>query len=150
VPSKSVIDDFLAQKKFAFVGVSRDSKQFANTVFVSLKKKGYQLYPVNPHAEMLEGERCYASVADLPERVDGAVVMVAPAAAAAAVRQCAEAGIPRVWLGNGSVSPEAVALCRQRGIAVVDGACPMMFAEPVGFGHACHRFIMKIAGKLPS
>ncbi len=149
MPSKAVIDDFLAQKRIALVGVSRDSKQFANMVYRSLKGKGYRVYPVNPHAETLEGDRCYASPAELPERVDGALVMVAPAAAAEAVRQCADAGIRRVWLGNSAVSEEAVALCRERGIAVVDGACPMMFAEPVGFGHACHRFIMRIAGKLP-
>ncbi|HEX2923511.1 MAG TPA: CoA-binding protein [Chloroflexota bacterium] len=149
MPSKAVIDDFLAQKKIALVGVSRDSKQFANMVYRSFKSKGYQLYPVNPHAETLEGECCYSTPADLPETVDGALVMVAPSAAAKAVQQCADAGIRRVWLGNGSVSLEAVALCKERGIAVVDGACPMMFAEPVGFGHACHRFVLKIAGKLP-
>lgn len=75
--------------------------------------------------------------------------MVPPGAAVGVVHQCAEAGIPRVWLGLGAVSPEAVRLCREEGIAVVDGACPMMFAEPVGFAHRCHRFFLRLAGQLP-
>jgi len=149
MPRRADIDDFLSQKRIAFVGVSRNPKKFANAVYRSLKSKGYQLYAVNPQAEQIEGERCYAGLASLPEPADGAVVMVSPDAAAGVVRQCAEAGIRRVWLGNGSVSPEAVALCREAGIAVVDGACPMMFAQPVGFGHACHRFVLKLTGKLP-
>ena len=99
------IDDFLAQKRIAFVGVSRDPKQFANTVYGSLKNKGYQLYPINPNAAKVEGETCYPSVEKLPAPVDGALVMVKPEAALEVVRGCAEAGIKRVWLGNGSVSP---------------------------------------------
>ncbi len=149
MPSRREIDDFLAQKRIAFVGVSRDPKQFANGVYRALKQRGYQLYPVNPHAEQLEGDRCYPAVSRLPESVEGVLVMVPPAAAEEVVRDCGEAGIRRVWLGNGAVSPEAVRYCRERDIAVVDGACPMMFAEPVGFGHRCHRFVLKISGSLP-
>ncbi|MHB1161498.1 MAG: CoA-binding protein [Chloroflexota bacterium] len=150
MPTRREIHDFLAQKRVAVVGVSRDSKQFANGVYRALKKKGYQLYPVNPNAQQLEGDRCYPSVSQIPETVDGALVMVSPGAAEAVVRDCCEAGIRRVWLGNGAVSPEAVRYCREQGMSVVDGACPMMFAEPVGVGHRCHRFVMGLAGKLPS
>lgn len=150
MPTTKEIRDFLALKRIAVVGVSRDPKQFANSVYRALKQRGYQLYPVNPNARELEGDRCYPSATHLPEPVDGALVMVSPAAAEAVVRDCHTAGIQRVWLGNGAVSPEAVRFCREQGISVVDGACPMMFAEPVGFGHRCHRFILRLAGKLPA
>lgn len=143
------IDDFLAQKRIAFVGVSRDPKQFANMVYGTLKKRGYELYPVNPHAKMVEGDNCYPSVDRLPAPVDGALVMVGEDAALGVMQVCAEAGIERVWLGNGCVSPEAVAYGREHGIAVIDGECPMMFAAPVGFGHACHRFFKQITGSMP-
>lgn len=153
MPTRRDIDDFLAHRRIAFVGVSRDPKEFANRVYRALKERGYQLYPVNPHAEQLEGDRCYPSVAQLPDSVDGALVMVPPRAAEEVVRQCDQAGIRRVWLhrsgGSGAVSPEAVRYCREHGISVVDGACPMMFAEPVGFAHACHRFFLRLTGSLP-
>ncbi len=149
MPRRRDIDDFLAQKRIAFVGVSRDPKQFANIVFTALKDRGYQLYPVNPNASVLAGQPCYPSVEKLPEPVDAALVMVQPSASLGVMRECEAAGIMRVWLGNGAVSPEAVKFGQEHGIAVVDGACPMMFAEPVGFGHACHRFFKQITGTMP-
>ncbi len=149
MPTRREIDDFLAQKRIAFVGVSRNPKAFANIVYRALRERGYQLYPVNPHAAQLEGDPCHPSLAQLPEPVEGVLVMVPPKATEGVVRECAGAGVRRVWLGNGAVSPEAVRFCREQGISVVDGACPMMFVEPVGFGHACHRFVKQVTGSLP-
>lgn len=154
MPTQKDIDDFLARKRIAFVGVSRDPKAFTNAVYRSLRDRGYQLYPVNPHAEQLEGARCYPTVKDLPEPVDGALVMLPPGPSEQVVRDCAEAGIRRVWLRGGvhrgTISAEAVRYCREHGMSVVDNACPMMFAEPVGFLHRCHRFFSKLRGTLPS
>ena len=78
MPSRSVIDDFLAQHRLAFVGVSHEPKEFSASVYRSLRERGYELLPVNPHAETIEGDPCFASVADLPDDVDGAIVMVRP------------------------------------------------------------------------
>lgn len=147
MPERKTIDEFLAQRHLAFVGVSRDSKQFANAVYRQLREGGRVLYPVNPAAggDPLEGDRSYQTLADVPDPVDGAIVMVPAGAAAEVVRQAVERGIPRVWLhrgaGKGSVSAEAVQLCRDNAIAVVDGACPLMFAEPVRGVHRIHRLL---------
>jgi predicted CoA-binding protein len=69
------------------------------------------------------------------------------------VRQCAELGIRRVWMhrsfGEGSVSQTAVDFCRKNQIAVIPGGCPMMFCEPVDFGHKCMRWILSLTGGLP-
>jgi len=100
-------------------------------------------------AEQLEGVPCYPTVTSIPEQMDALLVMVKPDDALDVVRQCSDAGIRRVWFGKGVASQEAVSYCREHGIAVVDGACPMMFAEPVGFGHACHRFFVGLTGGLP-
>lgn len=143
------IDDFLAQKRIACVGVSRDSKQFANAVYSALKDRDYQVYPVNPKADTLAGDRCYPSVKALPQPVDGAMVMLKGEAALGVIRECDEAGINRVWLIKEAVTPEALSYCKDHGMTVVDGECPMMFATPVGFGHACHRFFKQITGTMP-
>ncbi len=155
MPTRADIDDFLAQKRIAFVGVSRDPAEFANTVYRTLKSRGYQLFPVNLHAEQIEGDQCYHTVAEIPDPVDGALVMLPPAPAEQVMRQCAQAGIRRIWLRGGSrgapvaALSEAVRSCREQGISIIDEACPMMFAEPVGFGHACHRFVARLTGSLP-
>jgi predicted CoA-binding protein len=144
---RATIDDFLAQRHLAFVGISRDSRQFANTVYRSLRGGGRTLYPVNAAAQgrRLEGDVSYARLADVPDPLDGVVVMVPASAAAEVVRDAVDRGIPRVWLHRGirkgSVSAEAVRICRESAVALVDGACPLMFIEPVGGVHRVHRLL---------
>lgn len=152
--SISVIDDFLAQQRLAFVGASHDPKEFSAAVYRELKRHGYELSPVNPHAEEVDGDRCYPSVRDLPPGIDGAIVMVPPAASEAVVQECIDAGIPRIWLHQGAgpsaATPEAVALCRDHGIEVVDGACPMMFFDDATWFHRLHRWGREKTGHLTS
>jgi predicted CoA-binding protein len=147
MPSSAVIDDFLRQRHLAFVGVSRDPKQFGNAVYRHLRDGGRTMYPIHPSAPTIEGDTCYAHVADVPEPLDGVVVMLKPDAADAFVAECVERGVPRVWLhhgfGPGADTEAAVRMCREAGIAVVDGACPMMFATPVAAFHRVHRFFAK-------
>lgn len=145
MPSKTVIEEFLAHRHFAFVGALRDPKQFGNAVYRHLRDGGRTLYPVHPIAAEIEGDIAFARMADVPDPVDGVVVMVKPDAAEQVVREAIQRGVPRVWLhrgvGTGAVSERAVELCREAGVAVVDGACPLMFAEPVGAFHRLHRLI---------
>jgi uncharacterized protein len=66
-----------------------------------------------------------------------------PDMAAKVIRECADLGIRNVWLhrsfGQGSVSEEAVAECERHNINCLIGGCPMMYCEPVDFGHRCTR-----------
>ena len=145
MPSLAVIDEFLKQKRIAVVGVSRNPREFPNGVFRKLRESGYDVVPVNRNATEVEGVPCYPSVRDLPGPVDGVLVMVPAAQAAAVVQDCQSAGVQRVWLykggGPGAVSPEAVALARRAGMALVDGACPWMFLG--GWFHQIHRFFTR-------
>ncbi len=147
--TKAAVDDFLAQRTLAMVGVSRRGDKFGNVLYRELKGKGYRLFPVHPRAESLEGDRCYPSLQALPEPVGGLVVVVPPGQAEQVVRDAAAAGIRRVWLQQGAESPTVVQFCEQNGLSVVHGECLLMFAEPTGFGHRLHRWIWKVLGKLP-
>lgn len=145
MPRKEVIDRFLAQQHVAVVGVSRDSRQFANAVYRYLRDGGRTLYPVNKNtdAATIEGDHSYQRLTDVPDPVDGVIIMVPAKDAADVVRDAVARGIPRVWLHRGigpnSVSAEAVDICDRNGIEVVDGACPLMFGESVGLAHRIHR-----------
>jgi predicted CoA-binding protein len=147
--SKAAVADFVSQRKLAVVGVSRKKMKFGNLAFRELKRKGYKLFPVHPHAEQLEGERCYASLAALPEPVEGVLVIVPPAQAEQVVRAAAAAGIRRVWLQQGAGSPAAIRFCEDNGISVVHGECILMFAEPAAWYHRAHRWVWGLLGKLP-
>ena len=147
--TRAVVDDFVSQRKLAVVGVSRHKAKFGNMAFKELRGKGYKLFPVHPHAETIEGERCYPSLAALPEPVGGVLVVVPPAQAEQVVRDAAAAGIRRVWLQQGAESATAIRFCEENGISAVHGECILMFAEPAAFYHRAHRWVWKLLGKLP-
>lgn len=150
------VEDFLAQKRIAVVGVSRTTGT-GNGIFNALKKRGYQVFPVNPNTTEVEGEPCYPEVAAIPGGVDAAVIATSPEITEQVVRDCAASGVSHVWMhynaffgaGNSSVSDEAVAFCREQGINVIPGGCPLMYGDGADFGHRCMRWILARTGGLP-
>jgi predicted CoA-binding protein len=151
------VHDFLAQKRIAVAGVSRNKRHHpaGNLIYQRLKKTGHDVFPVNPHMETYEGERCYPDLQSIPGGVDGVVIITRPEATERIVHDCGAAGVPRVWMHasaakGSSVSPAAVEYCRQHNINVIVGACPMMFGHGVDFGHMCLRWILKLRGGLPT
>lgn len=148
------VNDFLAQRRLALVGVSRHEPDFSRTLLQTLRDHGYDMVPVNPALTEVAGLRCYPRVQDIKPPVDGVLVMTPAAAAAQVVRDCIEAGIGRVWLhrgtGAGAVSTEAIELCQQSGIKLVAGQCPFMFLPEPAWFHRAHRYLKKLRGTYPA
>jgi predicted CoA-binding protein len=150
-----IVADFLAQKRIAVAGVSRSRHNAANMIYRKLRKTGYQVFPINPKVEIVEGDPCYADLKSVPEKTDGVVIATRPAVTEQLVRQCAELGIPRVWMHRSmgfmgtSVSEPAVKFCLENSIAVIPGGCPMMFCKPVDLAHTCLHWMLKLTGGLP-
>ena len=145
--------EFLAQKRIAVAGVSRDEKQAANLIYRRLRDNGYAVFPVNPKADEVEGDRCFASVSDIPGDIDGTVVVTPPGAAREVVADCVRAGVPRVWfhrgMGPGSASDEAIALAEDSGMKVIRGGCPNMFGATSDPGHRAMLHVLQLTGKVP-
>jgi predicted CoA-binding protein len=145
----SPITEFLSCRRLAVVGASRDPRSFSRSVFVEFKRRGYDVVPVNPVASgTLEGVPFVESVQALRPPADAALLMTPPAVTAQVVKDCAAAGIRRVWMhqgiGVGAATPEAVAYCRAHGITVVEGACPLMYLPGTGFVHRAHRWCRQV------
>jgi predicted CoA-binding protein len=151
---RTVIADFLAQRRIAVVGVSRDPKDFSRGLFRELARRKYDVVPINPSVSQIEGMLSFSQVQDLRPPPDGVLIMTPPQAALQVIRDCAEAGVRRVWLhrgaGTGAVSEEAVALARDLGIAVVAGACPYMFLPGTGMVHRAHGGLLKLLHRHPT
>ena len=92
---------FLAQKRFAFVGVSRQPKDFSRTLFREFQARDYEPVPVNPEAAEIEGAHCFAHLKDIQPPVDSVLLMTSPTVTNLLVRECVEAGIKRVWFYRG-------------------------------------------------
>jgi predicted CoA-binding protein len=150
---QAAAEKFLSLDRIAVVGVSRTSTEAANVIYRRLRTAGYQVFPVNPKTTEVEGDTCYPDIGSIPAAVEGAVVVTPAGQAMEVVRQCREAGVRQVWMhrsfGPGSVSEKAVELCREAGISVIPGGCPMMFCQPIDFGHKCIRWFLKVTGSLP-
>ena len=144
---------FLAGRRIAVAGVSRQTAQVANAVYRKLRSAGFEVFPVNPNAAEAEGVRCYPDVGSVPGPVDGVVIAAHPDVALSLVRQCADSGVKRVWfhrsIGQGSVSADAVRECGTRGIACIVGGCPLMYCEPVDGFHRCLKWWLGLQRRVP-
>lgn len=147
--SKADIEDFLAQRTLAVVGVSRSGRKFGNIAYRDLKAKGYRLFPVHLVAEAVEGDRAYSSLEALPEKPGGVLVVVPPDQSEKVVRQAREAGINRIWLQLGADSENAIKYCQENGMHLVHNECILLYAEPISFFHKPHRWLWGLLGKLP-
>jgi predicted CoA-binding protein len=151
---KDAASEFLAGKRIAVTGVSRDPKTHgANVVYRRLRERGYDVFAVNPNADEVEGDATYQSLRAIPGGVDGVVIATAPERAEATMRECAELGIQHVWMhrgpGAGSVSPGAAEYGRAQGLNVIDGGCPCMFGPTADPGHKLMRGMLTLAGNVP-
>ncbi|HEX6206810.1 MAG TPA: CoA-binding protein [Actinomycetota bacterium] len=151
---KDAASEFLAKRKIAVTGVSRDPKAHgSNVVYQRLRDRGYVVFAVNPNAQEVEGDRCYPDLGSIPGGVDAVVIGTRPDRAEATVRECAELGIKHVWMhrsfGKGSVSEGATEYARDEGIEVIDGGCPCMFEPTSDPGHKLMRFVFTLAGNVP-
>ncbi len=146
------IDHFLSVRRLAMIGLSRDPKQFSVMLFKELLRRGYDVIPVNPNAAQIDGRHCFARVADIQPSVEAALLMTPASATDAAVAECAQSGVRRIWFysagSGGAVTDSALAFCRDHQIETVPGECPYMFLPNNG-PHILHAWINKLIGKYP-
>ena len=155
----NLVQDFLAQKIIAVVGVSDKRETGANLNYRTFKKKGYRVYSVNPRVSAFDGAPCYPDLKSIPEKPDAVFMLTSPRVTEQIVQQCVDLGVKHVWMhclmgtkpglsaGSTSVSPSAVEACRKHGIAVIPGSCPAQFLE-ADFGHGLMRRLWSMFGFL--
>jgi len=155
----NLVQDFLAQKVIAVVGVSDKRETGANRNYQTFKRHGYQVYAVNPRTATFDGAPCYPDLKSIPEKPDAVFMLTSPKVTGEIIKQCADLGIKHVWMhcmmgtkpglstGSSSVSPSAVEMCSANGIAVIPGSCPAQFLD-ADLGHSMMRRLWKMFGFL--
>ena len=133
--SEQYDDDFLRgilkeTKVIALVGASPKPERPSHGVMRYLQRRGYRVIPVNPGLEgqVLNGEKVYRSLTDIPQNEIGAVDMVDifrnSAAAAAPALEAIAIGAKTVWMQLGVVNEAAAQTARTAGLKVVMNRCP--------------------------
>jgi predicted CoA-binding protein len=120
---QDLIKEFMAQKRFAIVGATNNTKKYGYEIFKNLRSRGYEVYPVNPKLKELEGVKCYPSLTDIPTKVDVVDFVVPPAVTEATLKECKNLGLDRIWLQPGSESEAALAFCHENKLKVVHDTC---------------------------
>lgn len=143
------IQKFLGPKKLALAGASRNVKKFGGTVLKELTEKGYEVYPVNPNATEIQGQKCYNSIADLPASVKHLLIITPKKETLTVARQAVQKGMEMIWIQQMSDTPEAINYLKEAGTALIANKCILMFADPVKGPHQFHRFFVKLFGRYP-
>lgn len=146
----NLVQDFLAQKVIAVVGVSDKRETGANRNYKTFKGHGYRVYAVNPRISAFDGAPCYPDLKSIPEKPDAVFMLTSPRVTDQIVQECVDLGIKHVWMhcmmgtrpglaaNSTSVSQSAVKVCKANGISVIPGSCPAQFLN-ADFGHGIMR-----------
>lgn len=153
----NMVQDFLAQKKIAVVGVSDKRETGSNMAYNKFKENDYQVYAVNPRINDFQGAPCYPDLKSIPEKPDAVFILASPKVTDEIVQQCVDLGVKHVWMhcmmgtkpglaqSMTSVSQDAVQMCRENGIQIIPGSCPNQFLDP-DFGHTVMRGLWGMLG----
>jgi hypothetical protein len=123
-PSEAEIKSLLEHvHTIAVVGLSPQAKRPSHMVASNLQSFGYRIIPVRPAVAEVLGEKAYASLRDVPEKIDMVDVFRAPQHVDAIVDECIALGVKALWLQDGVVNEPAALRARAAGIAAVMDRC---------------------------
>lgn len=114
------------------VGASATAAKAAHSVPAHMRRYGWRIIPVNPHADQILGEQVYRTLSEVPEQV-GLVDVFRPAEQAADIaRQAVAVGATALWLQLGIASAEARAIAEDAGLLYVDDRCLVIEQRRLG------------------
>ena len=107
----------------AMVGASSNPEKASHGIMQKLQRAGYRVIPVNPRETEILGERSYASLVDIPERIDIVDVFRRAEDTPAIADEAVTIGAKALWLQTGIVNEDAAARAKKGGLVVVMDAC---------------------------
>ena len=111
----------------ALIGASNDRSKYGNKIYRDLRNKGYNVTPINPKEEKIEGDRAYSSIEEMKELPDIANFVVPPPVAIKIAQNITNLGIKHLWFQPGSESKELENWLKNTdGIEYLINACIMV------------------------
>jgi len=122
---EDIVSRILALKTIAVVGCSPKPERPSHYVAAYLKDEGYRIIPVNPGHDRILGEKCYASLSEIPEKVDVVDVFRRSEEVLPVIEEAVKIKAKALWLQDGITHPEGEELARKAGLLVVSNDCLM-------------------------
>lgn len=110
-------------KTIAVVGLSSSPFRASNGVAAFMRNKDYRVIPVNPNETLVLGEKAFARLADVPEKIDLVDIFRRSDEAGKAVDEAIEIGAKAVWLQEGVIDEAAAKRAEEAGLLVVMNKC---------------------------
>jgi predicted CoA-binding protein len=114
-----------SSRTIAVVGLSSNPMRPSNGVAEYLKRAGYRVIPVNPREIEVLGEKCYARLEDIPEKIDLVDIFRRAEYVPEIVESAIRVGAKAVWMQEGVINEEAAERARSAGLAVVMDRCTL-------------------------
>ncbi|HRY28781.1 MAG TPA: CoA-binding protein [Elusimicrobiota bacterium] len=119
----------MRKKTVAVVGASADPSKYGNKAVRAHVKAGYDVYPVNPTAELIEGLKVYRNVLDIPVELDRVSVYLPPEKGVRVLEDIACKGTKELFINPGAESPRLIARARTLGLVVILGCSILSLGE---------------------
>ena len=140
--------DFFNNQPIAIVGVSRNNSKFANKFFNKLIKNGYNVVPVNPHTDEIDGVKCYRNILDAPKDIKSVIIITKNKHTDQILKDTIELGIKNIWIQQESDTKETLNIANQHpDYNIITNSCIFMYAKPVTGMHKFHKFIKSLIHK---
>ena len=111
---------------WAVVGATDNPEKFGNKIYKKLKRFGYEVYAVNPMYQYVDGDRCYASLSEIPKAVDCVDIVVYPDRSKLVLEEVQSLGIKNVWFQPGTFTPDIIDAAETAGLNVVYHHCVLV------------------------
>lgn len=129
---KNLIEKALNGKTWVVVGANTNHGKFGNKIFRRLKSAGYLVYPLNPFHDEIEGNRCYATPADLPGIPDCASMVVSPDKGRALLQPLFDQGIRLLWFQPGAYDQRILDEAVAKGFDIIYDYCVLIELNDTG------------------
>ncbi|MEW6775907.1 MAG: CoA-binding protein [Bdellovibrionota bacterium] len=116
----------------AVVGASSDRKKYGNKCVRAYLKKGWTVYPVNPHESTIEGQKAYKSLKDVPKPLDRVAYYLHPEVGVKVLPDVAAANPKDLFLNPGTESPEVVSRAEELDINAIQDCAIVAIGELPG------------------
>ncbi len=123
-------DAMLKQKIWAVVGANQNPTKFGNRIYRKLKEYNYRVYAVNTKYTEVDGDPCYPSLADLPEKPDVINMVVEPEICQEYLQKASDLGIRNVWLQPGTYNRTTLDLAGQLGLETALNCVLVAITQP--------------------
>jgi hypothetical protein len=114
-------EETIKMKNWAVVGATNKRRKFGYKIYQRLKENGYNVYPVNPNLDNINGDKCYDNLDEIDDRIDVVDLVVNPEIGIKIMEDIKKNNIKYVWLQPGARSAEIRRFTRDNDIDYING-----------------------------